>query len=270
MPKIVDCFCFYNEFGMLDFRLKYLNDYVDYFVLIESDLTFSGNPKELLFEKNKHLYEKYKDKLIHSVVKIPTIEENPCPWSRDHAQKNLIDVGISKIDLNDDDIIIISDLDEIPDRNMIVEMKNNIKNDYCYKLYQDYYFYNLTCRNRAKWYFSKIVNYYTYKNKFNRRPDDIRYFDEKEAIIDIKNGGWHFAYFGDLDFIKNKIRNFTHQEYNKEEYLNDNMMIHQIVNKGDLFFRSGEDCYRYDNCPIETNNYLPDNYEELMKFQNNL
>ena len=57
--KIIDCFIFYNEMKMLEFRLKELNDVVDFFVLVESTKTFTGNDKELFFEQNKENFKEY-------------------------------------------------------------------------------------------------------------------------------------------------------------------------------------------------------------------
>ena len=57
--KLIDGFVFYNELGLLKYRLDTLYEIVDNFILVESTKTFSGNSKELFYEKNKHLYEKY-------------------------------------------------------------------------------------------------------------------------------------------------------------------------------------------------------------------
>jgi beta-1,4-mannosyl-glycoprotein beta-1,4-N-acetylglucosaminyltransferase len=66
--KLIDGFVFYNELGLLKYRLDTLYEIVDNFILVESTKTFSGNSKELFYEKNKHLYEKYQDKIIHIIV----------------------------------------------------------------------------------------------------------------------------------------------------------------------------------------------------------
>ena len=70
--KIIDCFLFYNELELLKFKLKELNDIVDYFVLIESKYTFVGNEKELYYEKNKVLFSEYNHKIIHVIHEIGT------------------------------------------------------------------------------------------------------------------------------------------------------------------------------------------------------
>ena len=270
MPKqIVDCFTFYNELDMLRFRLEYLYDTVDKFVLLESTLTFSGAKKDLFFEKNKHLFEKYQDKIIHVIVDdlpldVPnkTAEENA--WVREKLQRNLLDRGIKQIQLDDNDIIVITDLDEIPDRNTLslVKQVENLEH-IAYALEQDMYYYNLTCRGKNKWHHPKFVSYYTYKNIFNNRADDIR-MAGRYAVV--RKGGWHFSYFGDVTFIQNKIKNFAHQEYNNEKYWGEKNILHQIQNCGDLFLRDNEKMHYFEHVPLENNGYLPETYEQLLKF----
>jgi len=267
--QIIDCFTFYNELDMLRFRLEYLYDIVDKFVLLESTLTFSGAKKELFFEKNKHLFEKYLDKIIHVIVDdlpldVPnkTIEENA--WVRERLQRNLLDRGIKQLALQDTDVIVITDLDEIPDRNTLCLLQQIEKlDDYAYALEQDMYYYNLTCRGKNKWYHPKFVSYYCYVNTFNRRPDDIRMVG-RYAVV--RKGGWHFSYFGDVTFIQNKIKNFAHQEYNDEKFWSEKNILHQIKNCGDLFLRDNEKMHHFEYVPIEKNEYLPETYEQLLKF----
>ena len=152
--KIIDCFIFYNELDMLKFRLDYLYDTVDKFILLESTVTFIGAQKELYFQKNKELYEAYKDKIIHVIVDdLP--DDDPSKnaidnaWVREKLQRNLLDRGISQLKLDDNDIIVITDLDEIPDRKTLESLKtnNNIQN-ISYSFEQDMYYYNLTCKKR--------------------------------------------------------------------------------------------------------------------------
>ena len=69
--KIVDCFTFYNELDLLQYRLAALYDYVDFFILVEANITHAGHPKPTYFIDNMHLFEKYRDKIIHMVAELP-------------------------------------------------------------------------------------------------------------------------------------------------------------------------------------------------------
>lgn len=268
MPnKIIDCFTFYNELDMLKFRLDYLYDTVDKFILLESTVTFSGVQKELYFQKNKQLYDAYKDKIIHVIVDDlpgddPSKNAIDNAWVRERLQRNLLDRGISQLQLTDDDIIVITDLDEIPDRKTLNLLKTIDKiENIPYALEQDMYYYNLTCKRKSKWHHPKFVNFITYKNEFRCRADDIRMVG-RYAVV--KNGGWHLSYFGDVGFIQNKIKNFAHQEYNDDKYTNTENIKKRINTCSDLFSRENEHNTEY--CAIETNPYLPETYKDLLKF----
>lgn len=121
--KIYDCFPFFNELELLQIRLGELNDTVDYFVLVESIETQRGTPKKLFFEENKHLFAPYLHKIIHVAVR----ENHPefSMWEREHFQRNCIARGLKNC--KDKDIILISDLDEIPKKNCIHRAKKMLR-----------------------------------------------------------------------------------------------------------------------------------------------
>ena len=125
MNKIVDCFTFYNELKMLSFRLKELNDVVDYFVLAEGTLTHSGQPKELTYQNNKHLFEEYNHKIIHVIVdNMPTDTHHmTSAWHREIYQRNCLMRGIERLGIKDTDIVLISDCDEIPNTELLEQIK---------------------------------------------------------------------------------------------------------------------------------------------------
>jgi beta-1,4-mannosyl-glycoprotein beta-1,4-N-acetylglucosaminyltransferase len=203
--KIIDCFIFYNELDLLNYRLNILNNVVDYFIIVESKYTFVGKEKNLIFNQNKHLFENFKDKIIHIIVDLPYIYpnvdlNNDDQWKNEKYQRNSIKNGLDKINFNDEDIIIISDIDEISDPNTLEIIKNYNLNIEIYSLQMDFYYYNLNSKIVNKWYHSKIISYKKYK-ELNISCQDIR---EYRNYIIIDNGGWHLSYFGNVEFIKNK------------------------------------------------------------------
>ena len=260
--KVIDCFIFYNELDMLEFRLNELNDVVDYFVLVECIKTHTNNDKELYFENNKNRFSKFLDKIIHIIVKdnIPQPSTSSI-WDIEDYQRYCIDEGIKKLSLNNDDIIIIADLDEIPDAKTVLNIKNNNGLDGIYNLEMDFYYYNITCKYNNKWVQPKILNYGSYI-KYNNPHVILR---RVPNIPIIKNGGWHFSYFGDVEFIKNKLRNFTHEELNNDFMLNDERITKQIKNCSDLFERSHE---TFNYIDVNDNTYLPYKYEEFKHILN--
>ena len=116
----------------------------------------------------------------------------------------------------------------------------------------DFYYYNLNSRMDHDWFLSKILTFNKYK-ELNIGCDKIRFY--KCPIIE--NGGWHLSYFGDEKFIKNKIENFTHQEYNTIEFTDKEKIHDRIKNKKDLFDRSSS----INNITVKNNDNLPPYYE---------
>ena len=112
--KIIDCFIFYNELDLLTYRLNLLNNIVDYFIIVESTHTFVGKEKSLFFNENKHLFEKFTNKIIHIIVddfphKYPNVNiSNNDVWNNEIFQRNAISRGINSIEnLTESDLIII-------------------------------------------------------------------------------------------------------------------------------------------------------------------
>lgn len=258
--KIVDCFTFYNELNMLKFRLDYLYDTVDYFVLVEATLTHAGNPKPLYFQDNKSMFSKYLDKIVHIVVtdlppkpilsRLKTQGKN-LDWEREMYQRCYIHKGIESLNLQDDDRIIISDLDEIPNRNIL---KNKYEQG-AYTLKQDLYYYTLNYKANEPWELARFFDYKTYKLYNN--PQFIR--AKLLNLPRIENAGWHFSYFGDIDFIVNKLRNFCHRNWFDSLSYND---IKQKVLNGEIMSVYQKHTLSYSDISENTN--LPEGYETLI------
>ena len=268
-PKIIDCFIFYNELDLLNYRLNILNNYVDYFVLVEATHSFVGKIKPLFYEENKELFKEFNHKIIHIVVddfshKYPNINiENGEQWNNEIFQRNCIKRGLDKLKLNDDDIFTITDLDEIPDPKLLQKIKATEVIIDANILEQDFYYYNLNSKLDFKWHLSKIISYKKYK-EFSCSFEQIR---QNMTLKITKNGGWHLSYFGNEQFIKNKIENFSHQELNIKKFTDENKILNRIKNKLDVYDRYNINIV---NVPIEDNNNLPPAYDKyLTKYYTN-
>jgi beta-1,4-mannosyl-glycoprotein beta-1,4-N-acetylglucosaminyltransferase len=265
--KIIDCFIFYNELDLLIYRFNLLNNIVDYFIIVESTHSFIGKKKNLVFNENKHLFEKFTNKIIHIIVDdFPykyhnvNIDSNDV-WNNEFFQRNAISRGINYIkDLSQSDLIIISDLDEIPDPYTLDKIKKGSIIVDINKLEMDLYYYNLNTRFKSKWMLCKIISYKKY-NELNISCNEIRNTD----CSNISNGGWHLSYFGDKYFIQNKIKNFSHQELNIDEYTDLEKIEERIQNSKDAFDRN----FDIEKIKIEDNTYLPIDYSKyLNKYYN--
>jgi len=281
MNKIIDCFTFYNELKMLSFRLKELNDIVDYFVLAEATLTHSGQSKELTYQNNKHLFEEYNHKIIHVIVDdMPTTTDNMSQaWDREYHQRDCLIRGIEQLDVKDTDVILINDCDEIPNSELLEQMKihginilkdeNNLKFAFernpnfeikdIVGFRQELYYYNIECKFNGVWSYGRALTY----NKLKEigSANTARRFYQMDKSEYYENVGWHFSYFGDADHIINKIKNFAHQEFNLEENLIKDKIEERIKNNKDPY---GRDYINFTHFPIELNSNLPKNYKMLL------
>jgi beta-1,4-mannosyl-glycoprotein beta-1,4-N-acetylglucosaminyltransferase len=131
-------------------------------------------------------------------------------WDNEKAQRNSIMDALAELNAQDEDIIIISDADEIIRREVV---ENYIPNDELTALKIDTYRYYLNCLEaKQNWIMPRIMKYKYLKQ---HTPDKVRN-SGYEHMID--NGGWHFSYIGDVDFVKRKIESFSHTELNTEEF----------------------------------------------------
>lgn len=254
--KLVDSVLFYNELQMLQYRLAVLNPLVDYFVIVEAKYTHVGKEKQIFFQENRELFKKYEDKIIYVLVEdMPFLHPNinfakKEQWTNERFQRDCIKRGIEKLKLNDDDIIMVSDLDEIPDPKTINKIKNKEISIHFNSLLMDNYYYNLNMKHNAKWDYPKIVSYNYYKKI--KSCTELRYSADSKGI---EKGGWHLSYFGDKYFIQNKIQNFGHQELNNGDHIDCEKIQKRLDDtKNDSNFVA-----------IKDNTYLPIDYDKYLK-----
>lgn len=247
---IYDCFLFFNELDLLEIRLNVLNDVVDKFVLVESRKTFSGKDKPLFYHENKERFSAFSDKIIHLVYD-EDISQITNPWIIENNQRNYISQGL--VSAKPDDVILISDLDEIPNPDKILKYKDKsgIK---CFRNDFFYYYLNFICVDEPIWYKGTRMLHYkdcahfldNVKVKMNSHlPDEykkgttinkIRYYKKG---FQVRNGGWHFSYLGGAEAIRNKILSISHSEFHKSEYT-DLDKIESRVKAGEDIFNRGK------------------------------
>lgn len=240
---VYDCFIFYNELDLLEIRLNILSPYVDYFVLVEATTTFSGQPKPLFYKNTQERFSKFKHKIIHIIVddmekapdivsqppynKIEVFQQNPTVWSKEFYQRNCLTRGLTKATAND--LILIGDVDEIPNPQKIKTVKYSSKSTI---FEQDFYYYYLNCQSPE----NKIHGTRGVYKKFLTTPQEIRIQTPKTAYV-IKKSGWHFSYLGGYAQITKKIKSFSHQELNTPEINNLKRLEFNIDNNLDIFDR---------------------------------
>ncbi len=274
--KIIDTFIFYNEIELLNYRLSILYEYVDYFIIVESKHTFTGNIKPLFYLENIDIFKKFSNKVIHIISEMPFSQPNidynlGHQYINEHYQRENIKKGINDLThiLHDEDIIIFSDIDEIPNPSILKNILNKtleIKLDEFYRLACDMYYYNLNLRigEGSNWHGIKIIPYFYYKN-MSLTFQEVRQLEHRQYVPIIKNGGWHLSYFGDDKFIYNKLLNFENMEEQHKDALNslkNGELIEKIKNGINLLNNTS-----LVYIPIEENTNLPYKYDVyLTKF----
>jgi beta-1,4-mannosyl-glycoprotein beta-1,4-N-acetylglucosaminyltransferase len=251
---IVDCFPFYNELAMLKYRLETLSPVVDKFVLVESPRTFRGNPKKLYYQENKHLFEKYSDKIIH-VVDDHLVENPQSPWLNDAHQRNYTHEGAARLGLGPDDIILLSDVDEIFDPEVIKNIEQYLGQNMFVSLNMDLYYYNIETKLELDWSAPKAARYSYFRSIY---PHAFRNGAPGPVIPD---AGWHLSYFGNPKMIINKLKNFAHDELSELYTLTDEERVMNLIKNGqDIAGRN----IKFLNVPTENNPRLPPGYQTIL------
>lgn len=244
---VYDSFQFFNELDILLMRMHILNDVVDKFVISESTVTFSGDPKPLFYAENKEMFREFEHKIIHNVV-----EDTPMDcdaFTRDHHQKCAVARGLSGC--SPEDIVIFSDVDEIPNPETLKKLIPQVEEGKIYMLAQRLFYCFLNMEevsgrllsvtgefegvDRPMWLGTKVCRY-SMLEQFT--TEELRNKEQKAIGVRVADGGWHFSYMGggkDQSVearVKYKIKSAAHQEYNNRATLSKvkrNIRSHQDI-----------------------------------------
>ena len=287
---IYDCFIFFNELDLLELRLNVLDPVVDRFVLVEATRTFQGREKPLFFSDNKHRFKDFLGKIIH--VAVTEYPDNPArdPWLLETHQRGMIMEGLRDCDPRD--VILISDVDEIPDP---AEVGNAVDKRLVRIFRHRLFYYFLNCEivagaeipNRdspgtVMTRFSELGNGvqglrdlgFLAPNVGGQRPLQkflLKFWLLRNATVKgiriefIGNAGWHFSFLGGVEKIVEKLESFSHAEYNTGEF-KDAKKIRECMEFGrDILGRD----FRYRCIPLDPTfpEYLLKNierYEHLL------
>lgn len=198
---LVDAFMFYNEFDVLELRLELLDRCVDLFVLVEAEVNHIGGPKPLFFEQNKERYARWAHKIRHVIM---TKEEAPTdknPWSREKYQRACITRGIE--DVPDEAIVMISDVDEIPDMAKVPyeRLPHTIMSVHMWL-----FIYSLDYLCETEPWYGTVITQAGLVRKFG--PNEFR--DNRWKFPTIQYAGWHLSSFGDEAHVLNKMKTYAH------------------------------------------------------------
>ena len=243
-----------------------MNKFVDTFVIVESTINHQGQNKKLNFDIKK--FSKFKNKINYIIV-----DDTPKDIIKPHTggeslveqhQRNSLIKGLKEA--SDNDLVILSDVDEIPDLNKLKEFDKNKYAVFSQKMFM--YKLNLLNLRESNWHGSKICLKKNLKSpqwlrnlKFKKYP--FWRFDKPRNIQIIKDGGWHFAYLHTAENISRKIKSFAHGEFNKKNLTDEKEIQKRIENKEDIFNRG------YDLKKIDIDETYPDYIRQNLELLKN-
>jgi len=214
---IFDIFLYNGEEACLKIRMEELKGLEVTHILVESPFTFTGNIKHTSY-RLKH--GKTINPCNFGFINMPN---NGNPWDNETAQRNYMLDCLKEFNPTDDDIVIISDVDEIPARHAVESYKPEMG---LTALVMDNFWYKLNClTERQTWKLARIMPYSYLKET---TPDEVR---RSGYPSEISNAGHHFSYLGNADFICNKLESFSHQEFNTAKF-KDKAEINRKIEEG--------------------------------------
>ncbi len=262
---IYDCFQYFDEDHIVDLRMNILNKYVDYFVISESTKTHQGKNKEINFNLNN--FKKFKKKIKFVIADYnQNVDfekhfggESPI----EQHQRNFLFKGIE--DALPNDLIILSDSDEIPDLSKLNEIKSGKK----YIAFQQKMFMyklNLQNLNESNWIGSKITkkkNITSFQDLRNLKFKNYPFWRIDKINLQIIKGGWHFSYLQNPKQILKKIKSFSHGEFNHKE-INEEEIQKRILQNKDIFDRG----FKLEKIELDSEypEYIINNKEKFLKW----
>ncbi len=281
--KVYDCFCYFNEDMILQIRLETLWDMVDIFVISEASYTHAGESRARLFDIAN--FEKYKSKIRYIPLDIKPAGENNA-WKNENFIRNNIVLGL--FDAQPNDLILVSDIDEIPRPEKISEYDTKYLRGDFKQYYYSYYFNNFWLGevdlhgnlkpNSNIFDGTKITTYQNFMEFFKGNASSLRIYKSSGILRSIKrswfkryraqkilNGGWHFTWIFDIAGIVTKIESTAHQEFNVDFYKNPKR-IRELIQQGRDFHKPNS---RYEARVLkepEFPKYLVDHQESYKEF----
>ncbi len=251
---LIDAFIVGPEYErpMIDFRLKMLDPYVDLFVIVECDHTFSGKKKGFVHDVSGAKISK----VNFSLPEVPQWNEQPSSydpshpcWSIEYQHRNHIVSALN--DYSDDDFVLMGDMDEIPSREALDMMvKNNFMGIATFSMF--FFYYNLHTVREEMW--SGTI--WTPMKALRKFGAQALRDSRGNTGFNIERGGWHLSYMGGTDAIRKKIGSFSHQEYNIPEYTDEEKITRRVMEGSDLFGRDVKSALPPDG-------FFPDYFKEL-------
>lgn len=240
--KVFDLLLMYNEVDFLEIRLHTLKDVVDWFVIVEADTTFTGLPKPLFLEENWDRFKDFHHKIIHKVIE----DKIDSAWSHEWFLRNQLLDAAKEGDPQQGDMIIVSDLDEIPRPEIITMLKGCVYPTRT-TLYTRFFAYSYQWRHWRQWDHPQVTEY---RGEDTMEPESLRAIPGEVDSTDIMDAGWHCSScFKTIKQVEDKLEGFSHADsFNTPENRDPRTIIDRYRHGLDLYGRVEE---KYQPYPID-------------------
>jgi len=262
---IIDAFPFCDELDMLELRLGQLDSVVDKFVLVETNLTYRGAPKPLYYQENKQLFSRWN----HKIVAVNSNTSRMGAWYFEIEQRNVLKGVIKDLNPNENDTIVFSDCDEIPNPEIVKNYTpdlglRNLKQFTFYYNFNHMFNYGDRSWSRARIGRVSDFDYYG-PYEFRQGPHDL-----DPSHPSLENGGWHASYFGLLPKIRKKVDSISHDDLSPFIHSRTNLELAQDIFYGrDLYHRQGiPDAQRWEINDSRLPSYFLSNVSRFRLFTN--
>jgi beta-1,4-mannosyl-glycoprotein beta-1,4-N-acetylglucosaminyltransferase len=252
VKRIFDCFTFFNEFDILELRLQTLWNVVDRFVLVEANRTFTGKQKAFEFAENAERFAPYRDKIIH--VRVEDMPLGPSPWTAEFHQRNCIGRGLASA--APDDLIIVSDVDEIPKPEALRSALGTAERAITLFTLEFFHFkLNLRVTKTKLSRGAAMIEHRHFKsaqalrNVRTRKSSSMPHYIEQgmwtfdvlrthgvwlKRVV-VPRGAWHFSFMMDAEQIRQKLASYSHNDRQDRGFANDQSLGERLNSMRSFF-----------------------------------
>lgn len=258
--KVFDLFLISSELDWLEIRLNTLAPHVDYFVIVESATTFTGQTKPLYLKDNWARFATYHEKIVHKVVEDPGPEIGISTWAHEDFMRNSLFYDAFPMELATAgvDVIIVSDVDEVP-KPETIEVLKHCQFPERLTLQSRFYYYSFQWEHIGpQWPHPQATTFRgregTISPNFLRNGIGGSWWRRLWQSRSMRGAGWHCSScFSTLKAMRNKMSSFSHTPWNTEANRDENTIVSRVRNGEDLFGRVGQKFSR-----VEENKDVPE------------